>query len=328
MGDVLLDVRDLQNSFKLLNGKTIHPVDGVSLQVGERDVVGIVGESGCGKSMTALSIIGLTPSPGKITNGQVLYAGQDLVKIRKKDLYKIRGSQIATVFQDPMTYLNPVQTIGAQIREAILLHEKVSKKAADETVLKVLREVGIPAPERVAKSYPFELSGGMRQRILIAMAICCRPKLLIADEPTTALDVTVQAQILSLLKRLVRENDISLVLITHDMGIVADVCNKIYVMYAGQVVESGTSEDIYYHPCHPYTKALLQSVLTVLEKKDRINTIPGFVPDLADLPQGCRFSTRCPYACEGCRQEQRLQRIGGIHDVRCWKWTEAGKVRE
>lgn len=324
MSEVLLDVRNLQNSFQLLNGKTIHPVDDVSLQVNERDVVGIVGESGCGKSMTALSIIGLTPPPGRITNGKVLYRGQDLVKIRKEDLYKLRGNQIATVFQDPMTYLNPVYTVGAQIREAILLHEKVSKKAASEVVLGVLKEVGIPAPERVAKSYPFELSGGMRQRVLIAMAICCRPKLLIADEPTTALDVTVQAQILSLLKRLVKQNEISLVLITHDMGIVADICNKIYVMYAGQIVESGTAEDIYYHPCHPYTRALLQSVLTVLEKKDRINTIPGFVPDLADLPQGCRFSTRCQYTCERCRQNQSLQSVEGRHEVRCWKWMKIG----
>ncbi len=319
MSETLLNVNELTTSFKLLNGNIIHPVDSVSITVERGDVVGIVGESGCGKSMTALSVIGLVPPPGKITHGTVEFEGTDLVALPKSKMCKLRGSQIATVFQDPMTYLNPVLTVGAQIEEAILLHTKMKRKQAREIVIDTLKQIGIPAPERVANSYPFELSGGMRQRVLIAIAVCCNPKLLIADEPTTALDVTVQAQILSLLKRLVREKGISMVMITHDMGIVADICNKIYVMYAGQVVESGTAEDIYYHPQHPYTKALLKSVLTVVERKDQINTIPGFVPDLAALPEGCRFSTRCEHNCDECRQQQEMRHIDGIHYVRCWK---------
>lgn len=320
MAENVLEVKDLQTAFKLLGGKVIHPVDGVSISIKKGDVIGLVGESGCGKSMTALSIIGLVPSPGKISKGSVCFEGKDLVQMRKEELWQIRGGKIATIFQDPMTYLNPVQTVGNQIAEAVLLHEKVSKKEAKQIAVDMLREVGIPGPERVAKSYPFELSGGMRQRVLIAMAICCKPDLLIADEPTTALDVTVQAQILALLKRLVQQNGISMLMITHDMGIVADTCNKIYVMYAGQVVESGTADDIYYKPRHPYTRALLQSVLTVVERKERVNTIPGFVPDFSNMPMGCRFADRCDYACEDCRQqEQQLQHVDGIHFARCMK---------
>lgn len=325
MDRTLLNVKNLKSSFPLLSGTVVHPVDDVSLMVEKGDIVGIVGESGCGKSMTALSIIGLVPPPGKITQGEVLFEGSDLLKLPIKELWKVRGSQIATIFQDPMTYLNPVQTIGAQIEEAIRLHTTLTKAQARELVVQTLKEVGIPAPERVAKSYPFELSGGMRQRVLIAIAICCRPKLLIADEPTTALDVTVQAQILSLLKRLVQDNGISLMLITHDMGIVADVCNKIYVMYAGQVVESGTSENIYYSPKHPYTQALLESVLTVVERKDQINTIPGFVPSLSDLPEGCRFSTRCQYACQKCQAQQDLRLVKDTHYARCWRCDSSGE---
>lgn len=318
MGEQVLGVEELRTSFRLLDGTIIHPVDGVSISVEESDIVGIVGESGCGKSMTALSIIGLVPPPGKISGGKILFKNKDLAKLSKKEMYSLRGNQIATVFQDPMTYLNPVQRVGKQIEEAILLHTHISRKEAQKRVLEILRQIGIPAPERVAYSYPFELSGGMRQRILIAIAVCCNPQLLIADEPTTALDVTVQAQILSLLKRLVSEKGISMVIITHDMGIVADICNKIYVMYAGEVVESGTAEDIYYNACHPYTKALLKSVLTVVERKERINTIQGFVPALAHLPEGCRFSTRCEHQCAECRKQQSLKRLGGIHEVRCW----------
>ena len=256
MQDKLLEVTDLTTTFKLQSGSVVSPVDHASFFVRKGEVVGIVGESGCGKSMTATSIIRLIPPPGKITDGSVLFQGKDVVRMRSQELSALRGAHISTIFQDPLTFLNPVYTIGRQIGETVRLHLGVSKEEARKRTLEVLDMVKIPAPERVAKSYPFELSGGMRQRVLIAIAMCCNPELIIADEPTTALDVTVQAQILSLLTGLVREKNISMILITHDMGIVADVCDRLYVMYAGQIVESGTLDDIFYRPAHPYTKAL------------------------------------------------------------------------
>lgn len=317
MNEQLLHVEHLRTSFKLMDGGTVHAVNGVSLTVKHGEIVGLVGESGCGKSMTALSIMRLVPPPGKITDGSIMIQGRDLAKLSKKELAKVRGKQIAMVFQDPLTFLNPVLTVGKQIREAVMLHTELSRKKADARVLEALRAVKIAAPERIAKSYPFELSGGMRQRVLIAMAICCDPELIIADEPTTALDVTVQAQILELLKSLVREKGISMILITHDMGIVADICDRIYVMYASEIVESGSAEDIFYHPAHPYTKALLRSVLTTSEKKDVIDTIPGVVPDLLHLLAGCNFSTRCAFKCGACDAAQELVEVSEGHCARC-----------
>ena len=316
--DKLLEVTDLTTTFKLQSGSVVSPVDHASFFVRKGEVVGIVGESGCGKSMTATSIIRLIPPPGKITEGRVLFQGKDVVQMRPQELSALRGAHISTIFQDPLTFLNPVYTIGRQIGETVRLHLGVSKEEARKRTLEVLDMVKIPAPERVAKSYPFELSGGMRQRVLIAIAMCCNPELIIADEPTTALDVTVQAQILSLLTGLVREKNISMILITHDMGIVADVCDRLYVMYAGQIVESGTLDDIFYRPAHPYTKALLNSVLTIKERREVIASIPGVVPDIEHFPKDCRFGPRCQERCERCAgTEPGLEEVSPGHFAKC-----------
>ena len=316
--DKLLEVTDLTTTFKLQSGSVVSPVDHASFFVRKGEVVGIVGESGCGKSMTATSIIRLIPPPGKITEGRVLFQGKDVVQMRSQELSALRGAHISTIFQDPLTFLNPVYTIGRQIGETVRLHLGVSKEEARKRTLEVLDMVKIPAPERVAKSYPFELSGGMRQRVLIAIAMCCNPELIIADEPTTALDVTVQAQILSLLTGLVREQNISMILITHDMGIVADVCDRLYVMYAGQIVESGTLDDIFYRPAHPYTKALLNSVLTIKERREVIASIPGVVPDIEHFPKDCRFGPRCQERCERCAgTEPGLEEVSPGHFAKC-----------
>lgn len=316
--DKLLEVTDLTTTFKLQSGSVVSPVDHASFFVRKGEVVGIVGESGCGKSMTATSIIRLIPPPGKITEGRVLFQGKDVVQMRSQELSALRGAHISTIFQDPLTFLNPVYTIGRQIGETVRLHLGVSKEEAGKRTLEVLDMVKIPAPERVAKSYPFELSGGMRQRVLIAIAMCCNPELIIADEPTTALDVTVQAQILSLLTGLVREKNISMILITHDMGIVADVCDRLYVMYAGQIVESGTLDDIFYRPAHPYTKALLNSVLTIKERREVIASIPGVVPDIEHFPKDCRFGPRCQERCERCAgMEPGLEEVSPGHFAKC-----------
>ena len=316
--DKLLEVTDLTTTFKLQSGSVVSPVDHASFFVRKGEVVGIVGESGCGKSMTATSIIRLIPPPGKITDGRVLFQGKDVVQMRSQELSALRGAHISTIFQDPLTFLNPVYTIGRQIGETVRLHLGVSKEEARKRTLEVLDMVKIPAPERVAKSYPFELSGGMRQRVLIAIAMCCNPELIIADEPTTALDVTVQAQILSLLTGLVREQNISMILITHDMGIVADVCDRLYVMYAGQIVESGTLDDIFYRPAHPYTKALLNSVLTIKERREVIASIPGVVPDIEHFPKDCRFGPRCQERCERCAgTEPGLEEVSPGHFAKC-----------
>lgn len=318
MQDKLLEVTDLTTTFKLQSGSVVSPVDHASFFVRKGEVVGIVGESGCGKSMTATSIIRLIPPPGRITEGRVLFQGKDVVQMRSQELSALRGAHISTIFQDPLTFLNPVYTIGRQIGETVRLHLGVSKEEARKRTLEVLDMVKIPAPERVAKSYPFELSGGMRQRVLIAIAMCCNPELIIADEPTTALDVTVQAQILSLLTGLVREKNISMILITHDMGIVADVCDRLYVMYAGQIVESGTLDDIFYRPAHPYTKALLNSVLTIKERREVIASIPGVVPDIEHFPKDCRFGPRCQERCERCAgMEPGLEEVSPGHFAKC-----------
>lgn len=314
----LLEVNNLTTTFVLQSGAKVSPVDHNSFYVNKGEVVGIVGESGCGKSMTAMSLIRLVPSPGKVSEGTVLFQGKDVLQMSKKDLAALRGAHISTIFQDPLTFLNPVYTIGQQISETVRLHMHVSKKEAYQRTLEVLEMVKIPAPERVAKSYPFELSGGMRQRVLIAIAMCCNPEMIIADEPTTALDVTVQAQVLKLLTSLVREKGISMIMITHDMGIVADICDRVYVMYAGQIVESGTLQDIYYRPAHPYTKALLGSVLTIKERKKVIASIPGVVPDIEHFPKDCRFGPRCSERCEQCAgKEPQMVEVSPGHFAKC-----------
>jgi oligopeptide/dipeptide ABC transporter ATP-binding protein len=299
---LVLEVRDLVTAFHTDEG-VVRAADGVSFAVRDGKTLGIVGESGCGKSVTSLSILRLIPDPpGRIEAGRILFGGVDLLSLPEAEMRAVRGNRIAMIFQEPMSSLNPVYTVGEQIMEAILLHKKGSKKEARGRAIEMLRLVGIPAPEERIDAYPHELSGGMRQRVMIAMALSCDPELLIADEPTTALDVTIQAQILDLLRRLKDELGMSIVFITHDLGVVAEFVDEVVVMYAGKVVERASTEALFADPLHPYTRGLLASVPGFLgnEDRERLPTIPGVVPDLRALPAGCRFRERCALAEEGC----------------------------
>jgi len=321
----LLEILDLKTHFHTSRG-VVRAVDGVNLTVSKGEAIGLVGESGCGKTMTAFSVMRLVPSPGKIIGGEIWLSDgsvrRDLAKIPEDEMREVRGDMISMVFQDPMTYLNPVMRIYDQIAEAIMLHQDVSRNEARRKAIELLAKVRIPAPSTVSQYYPHELSGGMRQRALIAMAISCNPQLLIADEPTTALDVTVQAQVLELIKQLKREMNMALMLITHDLGIVADTCDRVSVMYAGQIVEEGGVYNIYREPKHPYTMGLLKSTLSIDEFKENLVTIEGVVPDLTNPPQGCRFHPRCPSASERCRKTQppTLEVSRGA-TVSCWLYT-------
>ncbi|WP_078544754.1 ABC transporter ATP-binding protein [Litchfieldia alkalitelluris] len=304
MLEQFLSVRDLQVEFK--SGSIItKAVNGVSFDLDENENIGIVGESGSGKSVTATSILRLLPNPpAKITGGEILFKGRDLLKLSNNEIRKVRGNEISMIFQDPSTSLNPVFTVGDQLIESIRTHKKMSKKEAKKKAVEMLDLVGIPAPEKRINMYPHEFSGGMRQRVMIAIALSCDPKLLIADEPTTALDVTVQAQILNLMKELQTKLNMSIIMITHDLGVVWETCDKILVMYAGRVVESGNVKDIYTNPLHPYTWGLLDSQIT--ESQDSfvpLSTIPGSPPDLSYEIKGCPFVERCPYAQEICHEE-------------------------
>ena len=302
MSENLLEVRDLVTAFHTDEG-VVRAVDGVSFEVKDGGTLGIVGESGCGKSVTSLSIMRLLPTPpARYERGQILFAGKDLLTLSERDMRALRGAEISMIFQEPMTSLNPVYTVGDQIVEAIRLHQNVGKKQARDKAVDMLRLVGIPAPEERVSAYPHQLSGGMRQRVMIAMALSCEPKLLIADEPTTALDVTIQAQILELLARLRKELGMSVMLITHDLGVVAEFVEEIAVMYAGRVVERAPTRELFQRPLHPYTRGLLSSVPSYGDnaKKRRLPTIRGMVPDLSRLPEGCRFRERCDEAIEIC----------------------------
>jgi oligopeptide/dipeptide ABC transporter ATP-binding protein len=316
--NTLLHVEDLRTYFFLKAG-VLKAVDGISLDILEREAVGLVGESGCGKSITAFSIMRVIPIPGKITGGRVEFRNKSILGLTNEEMSKIRGKDISMVFQDPMTYLNPVFSTGQQITEAILLHQHSTKKEATERGVELLRLTGIPEPKKIMNYYPHQLSGGMRQRVLIAMAVACNPSLLIADEPTTALDVTVQAQILRLINDLKQRMNMSLLLITHDLRIVADMCDRVYVMYAGKIVESGTVWQIFENPLHPYTVGLLNCVLSIEEFKKTIATIEGTVPHLINSPSGCRFRERCSFAMEKCRLEDpTLIEIEDGHSVSCF----------
>jgi peptide/nickel transport system ATP-binding protein len=306
----LLEVRELRTVFETGAG-LVRAVDGVSFSLRKGGTLGIVGESGCGKSVMSLSVLRLIPTPpGRIAGGEIRFEGQDLLKLPERDMRALRGKSIAMIFQEPMTSLNPVYTVGQQIIEVLRLHEGLDKAAARARTIELLKLVGIPSPETRVDAYPHELSGGMRQRVMIAMAIACKPKLLIADEPTTALDVTIQAQILDLLARLRRELGMSIVLITHDLGVVAEFVEEVMVMYAGQVVEHATTAALFERPLHPYTKGLLASVpgspvsTPRADGKLRLSTIEGMVPDLARLPPGCRFRERCTSAIGVCAQRE------------------------
>ncbi len=318
----VLEIRDLVTEFRTDAG-TVRAVDGVSFEIPARTTVGVVGESGCGKSVTALSIMRLIASPpGKIAGGTITYAGKDLLALPPAEMRRIRGNRIAMIFQEPMTSLNPVFTVGDQVGEAVRLHHEKSKSEARAVAIDMFRLVGIPSPEARIDAYPHELSGGMRQRVMIAMALACKPDLLIADEPTTALDVTIQAQILDLLRTLQREMGMSILLITHDLGVVAETCDEVVVMYAGRVVERSSTETLFAAPRHHYTAGLLRSVPSYgdgssVTDHQRLQEIKGMVPSLAALPNGCKFVDRCPAAEALCREDEpALVRIGAS-DVRC-----------
>ena len=318
MARKLLSVRDLKTSFFTHVGE-VKAVRGISFDVNEGEVLGIVGESGSGKSVTSLSIMGLLQYPGRVVDGEILLNGEDILTYSKDQMRKVRGKEIAMIFQDPMTSLNPVYTIGNQVMEMILEHEKMTKREARARAIEMLKLVGIPAAEKRIDSYPHEFSGGMRQRVMIALALSCNPKLLIADEPTTARDVTIQAQILNLIKKLNRQFGMTTMLITHDLGVVATVCDKVAVMYGGLIMEYGTVDEIFYHPRHPYTKGLLGSIPHVDGgEKRRLIPIDGTPPDLINPPKGCPFSTRCKYCMNVCTQEQPPYFAEDKHRTMCW----------
>ncbi len=322
--DLLLDVKNLRTSF-FTEGGEVRAVDDVSFSVFKGKTLGIVGESGCGKSVTSLSIMRLIPSPpGRIIGGEILYQGRNLLKFSEDEMRKIRGNEISMIFQEPMTSLNPVYTVGNQIIEAVMLHQKLGARDARSKAIEMLQLVGIPAPEKRVDDYPHQLSGGMRQRVMIAMALSCNPQVLIADEPTTALDVTIQAQILDLLRDLQQKVGLGLILITHDLGVVAEMADDVAVMYAGRVVEHAPVVELFKNPKMPYTRALLNSIPTLSKdptgkmKKSRLEAIPGIVPNLLELPQGCRFQERCSFVTESCKgAEPELRSIGSNHQIRC-----------
>ncbi len=317
-----LKVEGLRTEFRTDKG-VLPAVDGISLDIPKGKIVGLVGESGCGKSMTAMSVMRLVNAPGKIVAGRILLDGQDLLQYSPKEMRRIRGSKISMIFQEPMTSLNPVYTVGRQVREAILLHQKVSKAEAKKRVLEVFREVGISEPEKRYDSYPHQLSGGLRQRVMIAMAMVCKPELLIADEPTTSLDVTIEAQILQLMKRLRDENGTSILLITHNMGVVAQMCDYVYVMYAGRIMEEAETFSLFENTAHPYTLGLLRSIPQLNDKKERLYSIRGVVPNLLKLPKGCAFCTRCDMAEERCRREKpKLYPVGPEHAAYCFQYEK------
>ena len=329
--DTILDVVDLKTHFHTEDG-IVKAVDGVSFRIRKGKVLGVVGESGCGKSITALSIMRLVPHPGRTAGGRITYypdgtAPVDLTALGSdsREMIAMRGNRIAMIFQEPMTSLNPVRTIGAQIMEAILLHRDVSRDEARELAVQMLIRVGISDPRQRVDEYPFQLSGGMRQRALIAMALSCRPNLLIADEPTTALDVTVQAQILRLMKGLQQDMGMSIMVITHDLGVIAKMAHEVVVMYLGKIVERGSVRDIFHNAVHPYTKGLLNS-LPRLDQRKRLVAIKGVVPTPYDLPPGCGFAKRCPMAFDKCATEPPEFPVGPAHAAKCWL-AEAGDTR-
>jgi len=317
----LLEVRDLQTQFSTRAG-LVRAVDGVSFYLDRGELLGLVGESGCGKSITALSVMRLIAPPGKIVSGEIIFDGKNLLSLSDREMRQIRGDEIAMIFQDPMTSLNPVFRVGEQIAEALRLHRKLSRKDARAAAIEAMQEVAIPDPARRVDDYPHQLSGGMRQRVMIAMALACNPKLLIADEPTTALDVTIQAQILELLNELRKTRELAVLLITHDLGVVAEVADRVAVMYTGRIVEESPVEELFARPKHPYTEGLLRSVpkLTAehVAKAERLETIEGVVPRPTDLPPGCHFAPRCPYRLPRCTEGEIpvYDLLGGVK-VRC-----------
>ena len=303
MNNILLSVQDLKVYFSG-NEKVARALDGISYDVRKGETICLVGESGCGKTVSALAVLRIIPQPpGEVMGGKILFNGQDLLELSEEDMQKIRGNHIAMVFQEPMTSLNPVFTIGDQLKETIQIHEQLGKNEILRRCIQILKDVGIPSPENRLNDYPHQLSGGQRQRVMIAMALACNPDLVIADEPTTALDVTIQVQILDLFKELQEKRNMSLVYITHDLGVVANIADRIYVMYSGNIVEQGSAHDIFHNPCHPYTQGLLASLPSLKKRGSTLHSIPGAVPDPAYKPSGCPFHPRCEYATGICRSQ-------------------------
>ncbi len=318
MGELLLQVKDLYTSFFTDVGE-VKAVNGLSFNLEKGKVLGIVGESGSGKSVTAYSILRILTEPGEITSGQILYKGEDIVKLSPKEMRAIRGGKISIIFQDPMTSLNPTFTIGNQLEEAIRLHTDRTSKEIKERAVEMLTLVGVNDPQKRVKQYPHELSGGMRQRVMIAMALACEPDILIADEPTTALDVTIQAQILELMQDLQKKLGMSIIMITHDLGVIAGMCDEIIVMYAGSSCERGTTDEIFYNPCHEYTKGLMRSIPSTVGKKERLVPISGSPIDLLNMPKGCPFVPRCDEAMKICMEEKPEEIwINSQHKASCW----------
>ena len=319
----VLEIRGLNSYF--FTEKGVAPaVDGLDLDIPKGKIIGLVGESGCGKSTIAKSIMGLLKYPGRVAGGSIRFEDQDLTRLSDKELRKICGNDISMIFQEPMTSLNPVFKVGRQVRETLLVHNPAMSKAeAKQRVVEMFQRVGIPEAEKRYDCYPHELSGGLRQRVMIAMAMVCKPKLLIADEPTTALDVTIEAQILRLMKELRDETGMSVLIITHNMGVVAEICDYVYVMYAGKIMEQAETFELFDHTMHPYTKGLLDSIPRIGQNAERLHTIPGVVPNLLHLPQGCPFSNRCEYATDQCRTEKaQLHPVAPDHQVRCFRCEE------
>ena len=328
MRDNILEIKNMHTYFFTDNG-TVKSVDGVDIELERGKTLGIVGESGSGKSVTALSLMGLlTGTTGKVVEGEILLDGQDILKMSDEERRKMRGKDIAMVFQEPMTSLNPVMKIGAQVMENITLHQNVSKEQAKQLTIDILKKTGLPRVERIVNEYPFQLSGGQRQRVMIAMALVCNPKILIADEPTTALDVTIQAQILDLMNQLKKDIGTSIIFITHDLGVVAEVCDEVVVMYCGRVVEKANVYDLFENPSHPYTEGLLASIPKMGVEVDELDSIPGNVPNPKYMPEGCKFAPRCKYATDICREkEPGFFELGNGHVSRCWRCQkqEGGK---
>ena len=319
---MLLRVNNLKTYFDTDDG-IVPAVDDVSFTLDEGETLGIVGESGCGKSMTALSILRLVPPPGQIVDGEIWLKGEDLLARKESEMCKIRGNEISIVFQEPMTSLNPVFTVGAQIAETIRHHQGLDKKTAWQKSIESLDAVGIPTPKERAHNYPHQMSGGMRQRIMIAMAISCHPSLLIADEPTTALDVTIQAQILDLIGKLQDEMGMAVMLITHNLSVISEAAHRVLVMYAGQIVESANVDMLFTRACHPYTKGLLNAVPKLTGSADRLAAIKGSVPEPTQMPDGCRFASRCEFATEQCRSDMpKLEAVDSDQMVRCFEWRQ------
>ena len=319
----VLEIRSL-NSYFFTEKGVVPAVDGLDLDIPKGKIIGLVGESGCGKSMTAKSIMGLLKYPGRVAGGSIRFEDQDLTRLSDKELRKICGNDMSMIFQEPMTSLNPVLKVGRQVRETLLVHNPTMSKAeAKQRVVEMFQRVGIPEAEKRYDCYPHELSGGLRQRVMIAMAMVCKPKLLIADEPTTALDVTIEAQILRLMKELRDETGMSVLIITHNMGVVAEICDYVYVMYAGKIMEQAETFELFDHTMHPYTKGLLDSIPRIGQNAERLHTIPGVVPNLLHLSQGCPFSNRCEYATDQCRTEKaQLHPVAPDHQVRCFRCEE------